>query len=123
MSPTRNSCTRPDATAADARGDTVPAAVLTRRSGSIARCMSKCRGGGSPLVPVAREQHEQRVAAELDRLAADVRRDRDEWRHDPVQRLDEVLDAGLSALGETLAQRRETSDVEGQEAAVQLQDT
>lgn len=72
------------------------------------------------LVPVAGEEQQERVAAELQGIPAERAGDADERRDDAVERVDELLDAGLAAFGQTLGERRETRDIEEQQARVLL---
>ena len=69
---------------------------------------------------VAGEEHEQRVAAELQGFAIERARQVDERRDDAAEGVDELLDFGLAASGETLGQRREARDVDEHQAGVRL---
>jgi len=79
-----------------------------------------CGSAGAAGVVAAAEEQKQRVAAELQRVAAELPRGADERGEHAVERVDELLDAGLAALGQAFGQRCEAGDVEEQEAAVLL---
>ena len=62
-------------------------------------------------VPVTGEQQQERVAAELEHVAAMALRDLDQLGEDARDRRDELLGSLSAASGELLRQRREACDV------------
>ena len=68
---------------------------------------------------VAGEEQEQRVAAELEHVAAVTLGDADQVVEDGRDAADELLGAGLAVDGEPLGERGEAGDVDRDERAVE----
>ena len=78
------------------------------------------RPGRPRRVPVAVEEEEQRVAAELEHVAAVPLGDLDQAVEADRDPLDELLGAGLALRRQPLGQCREAGDVHGDERAFEL---
>ena len=116
--PARKRCTGPDARPDDARSGTVPTDVRRRLKRAMPICRSHAAAAPRVSWPDPVEQDEQRVAAELQDVAAVARGERDELAEDDVEVVGELLRAGLAAAREPFGERREAGDVDEQQRAL-----
>ena len=78
------------------------------------------RGAGrAQLVPVAREEDEQRVAPEFEHVAGEAPGDADQCLEDAAEEQHELLGARASLCLEPLGERGEARDVDRDERAVE----
>ena len=109
----------PEWTPTDMRSSTGPTELSALPISSIVHCMSEAAPARALGVPLADEEQEQRVAAELEHVAAVALGDRDQLVEDGRDAADELLGAGLAVDREPLGERGEAGDVDRDERAVE----
>ncbi len=109
----------PEWTPADIRSSNGPTELTALPTSSIVHCMSDAAPQARSRVALAAEEEEQRVAAELEHVAAVPFGDPDQLVEDRRDLADELLGAGLAVGGETLRECGEAGDVDRDERAVE----